>query len=111
MPATKKYAIVKAGSKQYYVEEGEIIDVDLLDIGDNQEVEFKEVLFISEGGKTKIGAPFLESHVVKGTLLQQEFKGPKLVAYKFKRRKNSHKKIGHRQKYTRVKITDVGNVG
>ena len=53
------YAIIQSGGKQYRVEEGETIDVDLLEAGEGQDIEFKEVLFVNDGKSPKIGAPFL----------------------------------------------------
>lgn len=105
------YAIMQSGSKQYRVEEGDIIDVELLEA--NTEVKpgethvFKEVLFVQEASKAQVGLPFVEGCVVQGEILG-ETKGPKVISFKIKRRKNFRKKIGHRQKYARVRITAIG---
>ncbi len=98
------YAIIETGGKQYRVQKGDIIDVELL--GDATEVKFSSVLFLNEGEKTHVGAPHVTNFSVMGQVLGM-VKGPKVIAYKYKPRKNSRKKLGHRQKYSRVKITDI----
>lgn len=100
------YAIIRTGSKQYNVKKGDVIDVELLG-SDSKEVEFKEVLFINNGTASKVGTPHIENAVVKGELLADDIKGPKVISYNFKRRKNYHRKIGHRQHYSRVRIKDI----
>lgn len=100
------YAIIKTGGKQYRVKQGDIIDVELLKVSPEEAVEFKEVLFIHDGKAPKIGLPNIENCMVRGEYIGEE-KGPKVVAYKYKRRKNYHRKVGHRQKYSRIKITEI----
>src|SRR5579859_3360313 len=98
------YAIIKTGGKQYRVKEGDIIDVEL--IGDAAEVKFNEVLFFFDGQKSHVGLPHVPKCVVHGEYMGVE-KGPKVIAYKYKRCKNSRRTVGHRQKYSRVKITKI----
>jgi len=100
------YAIIETGSKQYRVEEGDIIDIELLTAKDNKLVEFKHILFLSDGTKMHVGAPHVKGFSVKGEILKEN-KGPKVIAFKYKRRKNYHRKKGHRQKYLKVKITQI----
>ncbi|MBN4066860.1 50S ribosomal protein L21 [Simkania negevensis] len=101
------YAIIQTGGKQYRVKEGDVIDVERLgDLETGSAVEFSEVLFFSDGVSAVIGSPRLDSCIVKGEALG-EVKGPKVFAFKYKRRKNYRRKIGHRQKYSRVKITAI----
>lgn len=100
------YAIIETGGKQYRVEKGDTIDIELLDIEDNI-VKLKNVLLVSEAGNIKIGAPYLADTVVQAELVKQNAKGPKVVAFKYKRRKPIRRKVGHRQRYTRIKITDI----
>lgn len=99
------YAIIQTGGKQYRVEKGDVIKVELLGV-DQGAVDFNNVLFFNDGKSTQIGAPNLSTCLVKGEVLG-EVKGPKVIAFKYKRRKNYRKKIGHRQKYSEVKITDI----
>lgn len=101
------YAIIETGGKQYRVEKGDIIDVELLGQLDNgSKVEFKEVLFLYNGKNSIVGTPHIAKCHVSGEFLEQ-VKGPKVIAYKYKERKNVRKKIGHRQKYARVRITEI----
>ncbi|PIS00953.1 MAG: 50S ribosomal protein L21 [Chlamydiae bacterium CG10_big_fil_rev_8_21_14_0_10_35_9] len=100
------YAIIKTGGKQYKVKKGDVINVELLDISPDQPVEFKEILFLNDGKETKIGLPNVENCIVRGEFIG-EAKGPKVIAFKYKRRKNYHKTKGHRQNYTQVKITEI----
>ena len=103
------YAIIKSGGKQHRVEHGDVIDVELLGIEDGGKVEFSEVLFINEGETKMLGSPFLPGYVVMGEVLGT-VKGPKVIAFKYKRRKKSRRKIGHRQGYSRVKIMGIEKV-
>jgi large subunit ribosomal protein L21 len=98
------YAIIETGSKQYKVQEGTIIDVELLDAEKN--VNFDKVLFFSDDNTIKVGTPYVEKCLVKGELLG-EIKAEKVIAYKYKKRKNYRRKVGHRQKYSRIKITEI----
>lgn len=100
------YAIIETGGKQYRVETGDIIDVELLEPVSDGKVEFKHVLFINNGSAVKIGSPHIAKSQVVGELIQ-EVKGPKVIAFKYKRRKGIRRKVGHRQRYSRVKITDI----
>lgn len=102
------YAIIESGGKQYRVEKGDVIDVELLESNTEagQKVEFKHVLFVSMGDAAKVGTPYVSKSIVHGELLQ-EIKGPKVIAFKYKRRKPIRRKVGHRQRYSRIKITDI----
>ncbi len=100
------YAIIETGGKQYKVEKGDIIDVELLDAKTNEKLEFKNVLFINNAGTVKVGNPHVTKCVVHAELVQ-EVKGPKVFAFKYKQRKQIRRKVGHRQRYARVKITEI----
>jgi len=98
------YAIIRTGGKQYRVQKGDVIDVELL--GEEGKVEFSNVLFLNDGKKAHIGAPNVNGWLVKGEVMG-ETKGPKVISFKYKKRKSFHRKKGHRQKYSRVKIIDI----
>jgi len=100
------YAIIESGGKQYQIEEGDVIEVELLNDENGATVEFNKVLFINNNDQIKVGLPYLENCIVQGELMDKTL-GPKVIAYKYKRRKNFRKKIGHRQKYSKVKITKI----
>lgn len=100
------YAIIETGGKQYRVKKGDVIDVELLDAQAGESVEFKQVLFVNNHSLVKIGRPYVEHSVVHGKLID-EIRGPKVIAFKYKRRKGIRSKVGHRQDYARVEITDI----
>lgn len=99
------YAIIHTGGKQYRVEKGDVIEVELLK-AESGAVEFKEVLLFNDGKKAHVGTPHVAKCLVKGEVVG-DTKGPKVVCFKYKRRKNYRRKVGHRQKYAVVKITDI----
>lgn len=104
------HAIIETGGKQYRVQEGDIIDIELLSDAKDGKVEFKNVLFIGDGKKAHVGAPRLENSLVQGEVIG-DVKGPKVIAFKYKRRKSHHRKVGHRQKYNRVQIKEISLKG
>lgn len=103
------YAIIKSGGKQHRVAVGDLIDVELLKVELGGTVEFTDVMFVHNGeGKTPhFGAPFVEGIVVTGEVIDS-VAGPKIQSVKYKVRKRNYKKWGHRQHYSRVKITGIG---
>jgi len=101
------YAIIKSGGKQYRVQSGDVIDVECLENAEaDQTIEFQDVLFFTDGKKAEIGAPTVKA-TVKGKVLAN-VRGPKVICYRYRKRKDSSRKVGHRQDHTRVKITEVG---
>lgn len=98
------YAIIETGGKQYRVQEGDVIDVELLKT--DQSVKFDKVLLFHDGKEPKIGLPHVARCAVHAELVG-ETKGPKVVAYKYKQRKKCRRIVGHRQRYSRVKITKI----
>jgi large subunit ribosomal protein L21 len=101
------YAIIRTGSKQYRVEKETVIDVELLEGTPGDAVEFKDVLLLKAGDKVTVGAPLVDNCLVKGEIIGM-VAGDKKITLKYKQRKNTERKKGHRQKYTRVKITSIG---
>lgn len=99
------YAIFKTGGKQYRAKTGDIIAIEKLDAVAGSEAKFDEVLFVGEGSSIKLGADLKGASVV-GEVVEQ-IKAPKVVAYKYRRRKGYHRTVGHRQKLTRVRITSI----
>lgn len=100
------YAILETGGKQYRVSVGDLIEVEKIDKSDGAVVEFDKVLMIKADEETKIGTPCVEGAKVIARIIKQR-KGRKVVVFKFKRRKNYRRKIGHRQPYTRVRIEQI----
>lgn len=102
------YAIIKTGGKQYRVKKGDIIDVELLGNNPGEQVQFGEVLFAFDGSKNHVGKPGIANFLVYGEVVGQ-VSGEKVTSLKYKASHNQCRKWGHRQKYTRVKITDIGS--
>lgn len=100
------YAVIKTGSKQHKVSEGEVLSVEKLTAEKGTEVVFNEVLMVSGDNGVIVGKPFVEGAKVIGQVLEQT-KGPKLLVFKKKRRKGYHKKTGHRQELTSMRITKI----
>lgn len=100
------YAIIETGGKQYKVKKGDVIDIELLSDASNKQVAFEQILFLHDGATSKVGQPCVAKSQVIGEIIDQ-VKGPKVIAYKYKQRKNSRRKVGHRQSYSRVKIVDI----
>ena len=106
------YAVIEQGSKQYKVAEGDCLNIDLTDISPNAKtIELDRVLLINDGKKIKIGNPFLKGAKVtasfKTTAQDAVVKGDKLYPTHLRKRKNSKRRIGHRQKYLQVVIDKI----
>lgn len=100
------YAIIETGGKQYRVEKGDVIDIELVKPVNEKSVKFSNVLLFHSGtGEAIVGLPHVKNCLVQGELVG-EIKGPKVIAYRYKRG-NYYRKKGHRQKYSRVKITEI----
>ncbi len=99
------YAVIKTGGKQYRVQQGTKLDVEKLDAAVDSEIQF-EALMVGEGDSVKIGAPVVQGASVTAKVLGQ-FRGPKGVAFKFKRRKGFHKTKGFRRSLTKLEITSI----
>ncbi len=100
------YAIVTIGDKQFWVKEGDRVEVPRR-VGEAAEsLEIPEVLFIGGNGSTKVGRPYVEGAKVVARI-DAHIKGPKVVSFKYRRRKGSKKTIGHRQPLTRIVIEQI----
>ena len=99
------YAIIKTGGKQVKVEVGQAIYVEKLNVEAGQDVTFDEVVLVG-GEKTVVGTPLVAGATVVGTV-EKQGKQKKVVTFKYKRRKDSHRKQGHRQPYTKVVIDAI----
>jgi len=104
--ASKTYAIIESGGKQYHVAPGDIIEVDRLSAAAGSAVELDRVLLIAEGKKVKVGTPVVEGAKVTADVVN-EFKDKKVIVYKYKSKTRYHKKTGHRQIYTKIAIKEI----
>ncbi|MDR1914670.1 MAG: 50S ribosomal protein L21 [Clostridiales bacterium] len=100
------YAIIETGNKQYKVSEGDIITVEKLGVEAGTVYDFDHVLFIADGDEHYIGEPFVPGAKVSASIIG-DGKEKKVIIYKFKSKKGFHKKKGHRQPFTSVKIDKI----
>ena len=100
------YAVIVTGGKQYRVSEGDIIYVEKLDQEADSKISF-DVLMLGNGDSVEGGTPTRAGSKVEGKVLGN-VKGEKIMIYKYKSKKNYHRRAGHRQPYTKVEITAIG---
>jgi large subunit ribosomal protein L21 len=100
------YAVIATGGKQYRVQEGAVVRIEKLAADAGASVEFNQVLLVGAGASVTVGAPFVESAKVVGTVAAHG-KGDKVRIVKFRRRKHYKREKTHRQPYTDVKITQI----
>ena len=100
------YAIVETGGKQYQVEEGRYVDVELLGEEADAKVVFDKVVMIVNGKKSKVGQPYVEKATVEGTVIKTD-RAKKIIVYKQRPKKGYRRKYGHRQGFARVMINKI----
>lgn len=100
------YAIIETGGKQYKVQEGDVLFIEKLEAEDGASVTFDRVLAVSNEGGLAAGTPLVSGASVTAKV-EKHGKGQKVVVYKYKPKKNYHKKQGHRQPYTKVTIEKI----
>jgi large subunit ribosomal protein L21 len=99
------YAIIKTGGKQYRVAEGDVIEVEKLDVEAGAETTFSDVLFLSNGGSFKTAADLKGASVVAEVIGAK--KAPKVICFKYRRRKGYHRTVGHRRQLTELRIKSI----
>ena len=100
------FAIVETGGKQYQVEEGRYLDVELLEGDKDSKVVFDKVVMIINGKKSKVGQPYVAGASAEGTIVKHD-RAKKIIVYKQRPKKGYRKKQGHRQGFTRVMISKI----
>ena len=100
------YAIIETGGKQYKVTEGSMIKVEKLAVEAGTAYAFDKVLVVSDDNGVKVGTPYVEGAKVNATVIG-DGKAKKVIIYKYKPKKGFHKKNGHRQPYTMLKINSI----
>ncbi|MCX7966678.1 MAG: 50S ribosomal protein L21 [Syntrophorhabdaceae bacterium] len=100
------YAIIENGGKQYKIKEGERIRLEKIDVPEGNEIKIKEVLALSDGTNTIIGNPYVEGAYVSGKVITHG-RHKKVIVFKYKRRKDYKKKIGHRQHFTEFLVERI----
>jgi len=100
------YAVVESGSKKYRVSAGETLVVDRLKVEVGTEHTLDRVLLVSGDDKVSVGAPHVKNATIVADVVEHK-RGPKLIAFKMKRRKGYHRTVGHRQELTVLKIKEI----
>jgi len=99
------YAVIETGGKQYRVQQGDVLDVELLATDEGANVEF-DALALSNGSELSIGTPVVDGAKVKVSVVEN-LRGKKIYSFKKKRRKGYRRKIGHRQELTKIKVEEI----
>jgi len=100
------YAIIEVGAKQYTIKKGDIIDVEKQAVKEGGDITLNKVLLVSKDKKVEVGQPYVKDAKVEAVVLKH-IKGEKVISFKYRRRKSSHWKKGHRQQLTRLKIKEI----
>jgi large subunit ribosomal protein L21 len=100
------FAVIQTGGRQYRVQVGETVEVELLPFAPDTEIELDHVLLVTTDTETLVGQPLVEGAVVKATVARQG-RGEKIIVFHYKSKKRYRRKTGHRQNYTYLTITDV----
>ena len=100
------YALVEYKGKQYKAEKGAQIQVDLIDAEKGSKIDIETVVMISNDGKASVGTPYVKGAKVQ-VVVGDSIKDDKVIVYKYKRKKDYHRTIGHRQQYTMVTVENI----
>ena len=100
------YAVIKTGGKQYRVQQGDVLRVELLDAEEGANVSFDQVLLVGSGDSVNVGVPTVAGATVTATV-RRHGRADKIRIIKFRRRKHHKKQMGHRQHFTEVEITGI----
>ena len=100
------FAVIKTGGKQYRVAAQDVITIERLEAQPGEAISFGNVVMLSDGDSVQVGAPTVTGVTVAGEVVEQA-RGPKVIAFKKRRRKTSRRKRGHRQELSQVRITEV----
>ena len=99
------YAVIETGGKQYRVQEGDVLDIELLAVEEGASVAF-DTLAVSDGKELTVGTPLVEGAKVNVSVVEN-LRGKKIYSFKKKRRKGYRRKIGHRQELTKIKVESI----
>ena len=102
------YAVIEDSGQQFQVQEGDVLEVDLRDLAEDQtEIEFDRVLLVSGDGNVSVGTPVVAGAKVLAEIVDPLVKGQKVFISQFRRRKDSRRRIGHRQKFIQVRVKTI----
>ena len=101
------YAVIETGGKQYRVSEGDVVYLEKLDVNADDEITFDKVLLVSpENGKSKVGVPYVKGASVTAKCIKNG-KSKKITVFTYRPKKDSKRKLGHRQQFTKVEILTI----
>ncbi|MDA8219910.1 MAG: 50S ribosomal protein L21 [Dehalococcoidales bacterium] len=100
------YAVVETGGKQYKLQVGEVVDVELMPAEPGQTVDLERVLMVSGDGSVKVGRPLVPGAKVRATVVDQ-IRGEKVIVFKYKSKVRYRRRRGHRQPYTRLSVEEI----
>jgi len=103
---TAPYAIIETGGKQYRVAVGQTLSIEKLPVEPGADITFDRVLMVGSDGSARVGTPLLAGATVQAQV-EQQYRGPKIVVFKYKPKKRYRRRTGHRQSLTRVAITAI----
>ena len=101
------YAVIRTGAKQYRVQPGDVLEVELLDGAQGKEITLADVLLVADGDNVQIGKPTVSGARVTAEVIDPDKKGAKVIAFKFRRREHYHRKRGIRPHHTVLKIKEI----
>ena len=101
-----KFAIIKTGGKQYKVKEGDVFQVEKLNVEEDGKLIFDKVLLKGDGDDIEVGQPYIKNLDVEAEVIKHG-KGDKKIIFRYKPKKRYRKKTGHRQPYTEVKVINI----
>lgn len=101
------YAIIETGGKQYRVTTGDVVELERLPGNKGENITLDKVLLVSDKENTLVGKPYLSSAKLQGEIVEQDYKGDKILTIKYIRRKQYRRTIGHRQMFTRILVTKI----
>jgi large subunit ribosomal protein L21 len=104
---TFMYAVIRTGAKQYRVQPGDVLEVELLDGEKGKEIALEDVLLVADGEKIQVGKPNIKGARVTAEVIDEDKKGKKVIAFKFRRREGYHRKRGIRAHHTVLKIKEI----
>lgn len=105
-PASAAYAIIETGGKQYRVSVGDTLSVEKLPFETGADVTFDRVLMVGGGGSHQVGTPLVPGASVQGQV-QEQYRGEKIIIFKYKAKKRYRRRTGHRQSLSRIAITAI----
>ena len=101
------YAIIRTGAKQYRVQPGDVVEVELLDGEKGKDIALEDVLLVADGEKITVGRPNVSGARVTAEVVEPDKQGRKVIAFKFRRREGYHRKRGIRPHHTVLKIKEI----